>query len=357
MVLPWMALAIGIPASILLFSVIRDAVESVARQRFEHQASDAHAVIEDRLHPYVGILYGLRALFASESLVTRLRFHRFVESLDLKGRYPGFDAVNFAAYCPAKDKRRFEEAVRRDRSLDPQGYPQFAITPPGERPEYFAIVYLEPMVGYEFAFGLDIGANPAQPVDPKVSRALQHYVRDSGKLTASGLPFRVVSAERRYTGLAMRLAVYRSGMPVDTVEQRRAAYFGSVGAGFNIQNLMKDVLNKQMLQYMQVVIYDAGPTSDRPDFPSSTGKRPLFDSTQLLPTQQPVVADRNPRFAHVLPIEVAGRIWEIHFSAPKEAVMDRVDRLLPGIVLALGLLSSALMFGVLRASSLPRSKA
>ena len=50
--------------------------------------------------------------------------------------------------------------MRRDTSLDPRGYPQFVIKPPGERPEYFVIVYLEPMAGYEFAFGLDLGANP-----------------------------------------------------------------------------------------------------------------------------------------------------------------------------------------------------
>jgi CHASE1-domain containing sensor protein len=352
-----MALAIGILASILLFAVIRDAVESVTRQQFERQASDAHAVIEDRLRPYFGILYGLRALFASESLVTRLRFHRFAESLDLKRRYPGFDAVNFAAYVPAKEKKRFEETVRRDTSLNPQGYPQFAITPPGERPEYFVIVYLEPMAGFEFAFGLDIAANPAQQADPKVIRALQHYVRDSEKLIASGVPIRLKTPETQYEGLAMRLAVYRSGMPVDTVEQRRAAYLGSVGAGFNIKKLMKDILDEKVPPYMQLMIYDAGPTSDRPDFPSSAGKRLFFDSTELIQQVdvKPAVNARDVSFTHVLPIEVAGRIWEIHFSAPKGAVMERVDRLLPGIVLAVGLLLSALMFGMLRASSRSRT--
>src|SRR5712692_3208539 len=133
-VLPWIVLAVGIPASVLLFTVIRDAVESVARLRFERQASDAHAVIENRLHPYSALLEGLRALFASESPVTRLRFHRYVESLDLKHRYPGFDAVNFATRILAKDRKRFEETVRRDSSLDPRGYPKFAIKPRGERP-------------------------------------------------------------------------------------------------------------------------------------------------------------------------------------------------------------------------------
>src|SRR5262245_21599822 len=81
--LPWIVLGVGIPASVFLSFVVRDAVEGVARLRFERQASDTHAVIENRLDPYAGILYGLRALFASESPVTRARFHRYVESLDL----------------------------------------------------------------------------------------------------------------------------------------------------------------------------------------------------------------------------------------------------------------------------------
>src|SRR5712691_5670647 len=117
--LPWAALAIGILASILLFAVVREAVENVARLRFERQAGDAHSVIEGRLHFYAHVLFGLKALFASQDQVTRLRFHHFVESLDLKHRYPGFDAVNFAAYVSARDKKRFEEEVRRDTSLNP----------------------------------------------------------------------------------------------------------------------------------------------------------------------------------------------------------------------------------------------
>ncbi len=358
-VLPWIVLAIGIPASILLFTVIRDAVEKVARLRFERQASDAHAIIENRLHPYGALLYGLRALFASEGPVTRLRFHQYVESLDLKHRYPGFDAVNFAPHVLAKDKKRFEESVRRDTSLDPRGYPQFKIRPPGEREDYFVIVYLEPMAGYEFAFGLDVGANPAQAADPKVIGAVQEYARDSGKLTSSGIPIRVRTPKIEYTGLAMRLAVYRNGMPINTVQQRRVAYLGSVGAGFNIERLMEDVIDEKLLRYMRFTLYDAGPTSDRPDFPSSSGRRLLFDSMRFNPESpaRPAIDDSSLTFAHVLPIEVAGRIWEINFSAPKEAVIDRVDRLLSSIVLIAGLLATLLLSGVLYSLSSSRNRA
>src|SRR5205823_872096 len=135
-------------------------------------------------------------------------------------RYPGFISLNYAAYVPAQDKKRFEETVRRDTSLSPLGYPEFAIKPPGERPEYYVIVYLEPMVDYEYAFGLDISANPAA-ADPEKIAAAMRSGRDNGKLTSSAQPLRVkrvVERAKEAIYLAMRLAVYKKGMPVDTVE-------------------------------------------------------------------------------------------------------------------------------------------
>src|SRR5438128_5766041 len=108
--LPWSVVIIGIAASIFLFTAFRDAVENVARLRFERQASDAKGVIQERIHSYTDVIYGLRALFATNSDVSRLEFHRFVAALNLKNRYPGFDVVNFAAYVPAHEVQRFVSA-------------------------------------------------------------------------------------------------------------------------------------------------------------------------------------------------------------------------------------------------------
>src|SRR6266705_5026312 len=244
-VLPWLVLAVGIPASFFLFVLIQDSVENVARLRFERETKDANDIIDGRLRAYGDVLYALRALFAGEDPVDRLRFHRFIESLDLKHRYPGFISLNYATYVPAQDKKRFEKAVRRDTSLDPRGYPKFAIKPPGERSEYYVIVYLQPMAGYEFAFGLDMVKNPASSNLERLVAALR-LGRDTGKLTASGQPLRIKQWKESIY-LAMRLAVYRKGMPVDTVEQRRMAYLGSVGAGFDLENLMRGMLNEEIL--------------------------------------------------------------------------------------------------------------
>src|SRR5439155_1885682 len=170
-------------------------VENIARLRFEREDKDASSIIEGRLRSYVDVLYALRALFASEDPVDRLRFHRFVESFDLRNRYPVFDVLNYAAYVPARDKKRFEEAVRRDTSLNPRGYPQFAIKPPGERPEYYVVVYMEPIVGYESSLGVDIGVSPMSANSEKFGETI-HLQRDSGKLIASGQPIRINSRRK-----------------------------------------------------------------------------------------------------------------------------------------------------------------
>jgi len=356
-VLPWLVLAIGVPASFALYTLIQDSVENVARLRFERQANDANANIEGRLRSYGDVLYALRALFASEDPVDRLRFQRFVQSLDLHNRYPGFISLNYAAYVPAWDKQRFEDAARRDTSVDKRGYPQFAIRPPGERHEYFVILYLEPMAGYEFALGLDLGANPAAENPEKVAAALR-LGRDSGKLLSSAQPLRVQRAKETIY-LAMRLAVYKKGMQVDTVVQRQSAYLGSVGAGFDVENLMRQVLNEDMLRYMRIRLYDVRSADDGRYSDSPGRKRLLFDSNQLTKIFriQSATNAEDSDFEYVLPVEIAGRVWELQYRAPIDSIISDTDKLLPPSVLAGGLLSTMLVFGVLYSLASSRRRA
>jgi signal transduction histidine kinase len=358
LLLPWAMLVLGIPASFLLFSLIGDAVEDVARLRFERQTRDAGAVIEERIQFYSDILYGLRALFASQEPVSRLQFHRFVASLDLKNRFPGFDVVNYAVYVPAKDKVRFVESVRNDTSLAPGGYPHFAINPPGTRSEYYVLAYVEPMAGFEFAFGRDLGANP-DAADPHPLLVALHSARDSGKLTASGVPLRIKTGSREFTGLAMRLAVYRSGMPLGTVQERRAAYLGSVGAGFNVDDLMKGVLDNDSMQHIRFELYDVRSAFDQPSSRVDGERWLLFDSNKLIRGSAARSSAVKPDavFVSVLPMEVGSRIWEVKFSARKDAIIERTDLLLPWMVLWGGLLSSVLLFGMFYSLASSRSRA
>src|SRR2546425_9433321 len=321
---PYLVMGIGVALSILLHFVIQDNVRGEAQLRFERQGSDAQHVIEARIKSYADVLHGLAALFSTSNSISRAEFLRYVVALDLPNRYPGFQGLNYAEYVPHDAKAGFEARVRRDTSLGPRGFPNFAIKPAGDRSEYFVLNYLEPLAGNELAFGLDIASNP--PVAAALAAA-----RDNGKLTSSG---RLHDAGRsRFVFLAMRLPVYRPGMPVENVEQRRAAYLGSVGAGFRVRELIQGALDKSKLQHLRFRLYDSGPAKDNTPSAAVREDRLLFDSDDLLDASLKVFngdgGDPDALFATSLPTEVGGRIWEVRFSAKKNAIIDRTDGLLP----------------------------
>jgi len=102
--LPWAVLGVGMLASYLLFSTIRDNVESSASERFDHQTIEAKRVIETHIQSYADVLYSVRALFDTHAPVSRAQFHGFVESLNLKNRFPGIEVVNYAIHVRPQDK-------------------------------------------------------------------------------------------------------------------------------------------------------------------------------------------------------------------------------------------------------------
>jgi signal transduction histidine kinase len=56
-------------------------------------------------------------------------------------------------------------------------------------------------------------------------------------------------------------------------------------------------------------------------------------------------------------MEVGGRKWEVHFYTPRNAIIERVDALVPWLVLAGGLLVSALLFGMFYSLASARTRA
>src|SRR6266704_1505836 len=347
---PFLVLGIGIALSILLHFVIKDNVQGEAQLRFERQASDAQHVIEARIKSYADVLHGLAAFFSTSNSISRAEFRRYVAVLDFPNRYPGFQGLNYAEYVRHDAKAGFEARVRRDTSLDPRGFPNFAIKPAGDRPEYFVLNYLEPLAGNELAFGLDIASNP--PVATALAAA-----RANGKLTSSGRLLDV--GGNRSVALAMRLPTYRIGMPVETAEERGAAYLGSVGAGFRVRELIQGALDKSKLQHLRFRLYDSGPAKGNSPSAGIREDRLLFDSDDLLDASLKAsnAGDPDALFATSLPAEVGGRIWDVRFTAKKSAMVDRTDALLPWLTLAAGLVSSLLLFFALYSLASSRSRA
>ncbi|MBM3347138.1 MAG: hypothetical protein FJY55_11680, partial [Betaproteobacteria bacterium] len=316
----WIAyavLAVGILLSYAAFLNIQQNVQNEAQLRLERQASDAHHKIEARIRSYIDIIYGLGALFRTSESITRAQFHRFVTGLDLPRRFPGFQSINYAEQVTHKDRASFVNRVRKDGSLVSRGYPQFEIKPPGDRPEYHVLSFMEPMEGNEASFGLDLLGYQ------KERAAAVQQMRDSGRLFSSGRLVVLNAPKQRIVALAMRLPVYRSDSPVDSEAERRAAFVGSLGAGFLVKELLSNVLAPDTYEYLRFRIYDAGPAAQyRAGQAYNRADRLLFDSKDLPETPDHPRDSDDADFVATLPLEMAGRTLETQFVATRNSVIS-----------------------------------
>jgi hypothetical protein len=122
---------------------------------------------------------------------------------------------------------------------------------------------------------------------------------------------------------------------------------------------MRGILDERALERMRFRLYEAGPAKDyMAEKNVVSADRLLFDSKELFKTPASVAteAGEDSGFNAVLPIEIAGRVWEIHFGTPIRTAIGSVDAL-PWLVLAGGLLSSLLLFAVLRSIALSHRRA
>ncbi len=341
-VVPAMVLVMGIGLSVAVSRSAHTESQRSAEERFQATAVGATLQVERRFGAYVEVLSGMRALFNTGE-VSREEFHRYAAALDLKRNFPGFQVLNYAPYVPPNGRAPFEAAVRADPALP--GHIRFSILPPGERDGYHPLTYIEPLQGNEQVLGKDMGALP--PVRLALERA-----RDTGEINSSGKIIQVRGPNSEI-GLAVRMPVYRPGLPTETLDQRRAAYVGSVGAGFHVTEMLSGLTGPQpdADAGLRLRLYDGGPlTADGISAPEMAPRAQpdhlLFDTA---PRAQLADESAPAEFTTLRAFRFAGRQWVVEVSAPLERFASPQDRMLPLIILLGGLTITALLAGVLGA--------
>lgn len=362
--LPLVVLFIGALLSVALGVVAHQEIARSAQQRFDAVAADVARKVEGRFDDYVAVLMGLRARFNTPKGLTRSEFRDYVAGLDLARTHPGFQVLNYAPYVTAADRQRFEEQMRLDASLDGGVAAKFSIYPPGDRADYYPLTLVEPLAGNEALLGRDLGALPNR------GNALEQ-ARDSGGLVSSGRKI-AVKGDKNDVALAMRLPVYRPHVPLDTVEQRRAAYLGSVGAGYRVADVVRDAIARGAATplHMHLRLLDGGPSpgsivtrveSRFVTHGANAANQVLFDSAGL-PSAAPAQAGSGaaqsvPRFERMLSFELGGHSWLVEVGQDRSQVVGRLDRAIPWLIALSGLAISGLLAGIVYALTTARRRA
>ena len=340
----WLALLVGA----LLHMGASRSVEEEALRRFENRAHAAQERLATSIKSYSDVTRALAALFSSSKApVTRLQFHRYVALLDLRANYPAIDAVSFSQEVADADRDSFVAAVRADRTLVPEGYPEFAIRPTGRRASYNVLTFIEPPEMLPEKFGVDLTA--ASPVAESMARA-----RDSGGMSASGHPIQVALPEP-HIALGMRAPVYLADAAPADVASRRAAYAGAVGVAFSVQTMVERALSGQQGPALALSLFAAGQGGAAGNGAAEgRGKGTASPGLALAPGDRLLYGDDGvrtaprdaARFTTVLPVDFNGALWKAHFSARKSALYSPFDRWFPWVALASGFLGTLLVYSL-----------
>jgi diguanylate cyclase (GGDEF)-like protein len=328
--LRWAVLAASLAFSAAITYYFSTQVRQDAHSKFETVAIGVANDVQSRIRAYGDVLYALRGLFDASDKVTRDEFHQFAQALSLGERYPGVANISFASRVPHARKREFERAVRAETSPLVKGLPQFAIKPPGERPEYAVLTYIEPMGKNVPAWGLDLNADPLR-------RSVVDRARDSGQIASSSGVTLVRDSNSSVSSTLLRLALYRGGGVPGSVEERQRLYWGMVGSTVRVGEMIEATLPKEVLSRAQLQIYEAGnaPAED------AAGGTLLFDSAASGTAASAAAPGEFSGYAVTQRLAVGDREWRLRI-VPRKDPVDLLDK--AGIAAILAAISALLFW-------------
>ncbi|WP_051971296.1 CHASE domain-containing protein [Massilia sp. 9096] len=322
----------------LAYVVMDRSIESDARQRFVNDAAYAQNVIALRVKSYTDLLRRTASMIQSSHNFSHRQFHEYVCRLDLKKHYPAFDNFNVAVYVTDEEKQAFVTRLRQDMQAFTHSTEPLDITPRGIRPAYLVVYYIEPDLFSPGHYGVDLMANLSFGDQLRIER-------DEGTVQAAGTPIPPLSRPND-AHLGMRIAVYRPGAAHDTVEQRRAAYIGSLGIAFSLPKLLHGVLDEMPISGVRMTLFNVGPRLDYDGHPIKYVQT-LFDSRGSAANPKPALDSGDDTFSVTLPINFNGRLWKTVYSVPKSALYTEFDIYYPKLIMVFGFIGTMLLYALL----------
>jgi diguanylate cyclase (GGDEF)-like protein/PAS domain S-box-containing protein len=211
----------------LLWQAARSEAVELHQAEFHATARELRQRLAQRMAAYEQVLRGAQGLYLASQGVTRREFAEYVRALKLGDNYSGIQRLGLSRVVPRVDVLAHIDEIRRE------GFPDYDIWPRGNRPIYTAVTRIEPFSeANRSALGFDMFSEPQR-------RAAMEQARDTGQAAITA-KLRLVEENdgEQQPAVVLYLPIYRPWMPVDSLEQRRASFFGWVYLPFRINNLM-----------------------------------------------------------------------------------------------------------------------
>ena len=157
---PYALLSLGIGLSLIVFVMTQELGERQQRARFEGEARDAVAAVQNTLDDSVIELDAIAALYKIAPSVDHEHFVTFVEPFLRQSLV--IQAFEWVPRVRHEERAAYEKEGRTANPTfnvverDPQG----RLVRAANRDEYFPVLYVEPLTGNQRDLGFDIGSEP-----------------------------------------------------------------------------------------------------------------------------------------------------------------------------------------------------
>jgi PAS domain S-box-containing protein len=329
----YLVLAIALVPVMIAYHRVKESVLGRDRERFEQVVQTTQEALIQRMENYVSALRGLRGLFDARKAVDLEEWKKYARSIEIKYNYRGMMDIGFAQRVLPEEKERHVAAMRA------KGFADYSIQPPGERDEYFPLIYLTTTTNAsEWVPGWDPFSEPNRRA------AMVGALRADNPIATGKIALFAPDGSAHEAGFIIYLPLYRDGVKPSKVEDRKAATIGFVFASFRARALGREIFGKQVDSPIDFEVFDSAT-------PSAEGL--LYDSDGVLAAGNPSVSRYLSR---MIEIPGMGRTWGLHCSTLSAFELDSKKHL-PPVVLGGGLMVSCLLFGVAWTQARARSAA
>lgn len=282
-------LGICLVLTVFITYLVSNAIEKRELKEFELVCNEIKIKITARLFSHAQLLRSGSSFMTASDTITRQEWKDFYEANKLEKNLPGIQGLGFSLLVP---REKIEQHIKRVRV---EGFPNYSITPSGERDIYSTIIYLEPFSGRNLrAFGYDMYSD-------RTRRIAMEAACDNDVAMLTGKVHLVQETnEDVQAGALMYVPVYNTDLPSNTIEERRRALIGWVYCTYRMNDLMRGVLGeweKYERNNIHIKIYDNYIINE---------DALLFDSRQN--------GKFNENRTLTLPLDFNGKRWTLHIS-------------------------------------------
>jgi CHASE1-domain containing sensor protein len=224
-------LVIGIAFSFAAAIYEKNDLEAISKHEFNSACNEIETKISARLAKHAQLLRSGSLLFSTSDSVTKKEWKKFTESAKFKKNLAGVQGIGFSQIIKKEQLQQHLHNFRK------QGFPDYTVRPSGIRDIYTSIIFHEPIAdGNLQAVGYDMYTEP-------IRRNAMEQARDKDKTALSDKIILVQETDKDFQpGTIMFAPVYRNGMPITTIQERRAAIIGWVYCGYHMFDSMLGIL-------------------------------------------------------------------------------------------------------------------